>query len=76
MRASDFVRGVLGMGNLSQQEVSRRIGRNEKFIANYLSSGRAPSIELAAEIANAVGCDLIVYSRETGHEEIIEPPER
>ena len=77
MKARDFIRGVMSLGNgISQQELSRKIGRHKRFISGYLASGRVPSIELAAEIADAVDCDLIVYNRETGLEDIIEPPER
>lgn len=77
MKARDFIRGTMSLGNgISQQEVSRRMRRNKSFISKYLASGNIPSIELAAEIADAVDCDLIVYNRETGLEDIIEPPER
>ena len=77
MEARNFIRGTMALGNgISQQELSRKMGRHERFISGYLASKRVPSIELAAEIANELDCDIIVCSRETGLEDIIEPPKR
>lgn len=74
MSSVEIIRDLFGRGKASTIDVSRQIGRSDGFIANYISTKRAPSTDLFAEIVDALGYDLIMRNRETGEETIIKPP--
>ena len=76
MRSDEYIRAISRSSGLSQYELSKRMGRSKSYVSVYLANGISPRIGLAAEIADAAGCDLLVRNRETGEEEIVEPPER
>lgn len=76
MQANKVIRATTQDCSISLRGVSRAMNRSESFLANYLSTGRIPNLELMAEIADATGHDLIVRNRDTGLEILIDPPER
>ena len=76
MQPGDVVRVLADDYGISRIELSRKLGRSDFFISNYISTGRLPRIELLAEICDATGHDLLVRNRTTGREIIIDPPRK
>ncbi len=76
MQARELLRFVFRTMPYGQRETSLRIGRSRDFISNYVATKRVPNLELAAEIFDAIDCDLLLRDRFTGDEIIIDPPEK
>lgn len=76
MRAEDVLREMVHDCDLSQREISKRMGRSHLYVASYVSKKQKPNIELMAEIGDVTGHDLLIRNRRTGREIIIDPPEK
>ena len=74
MYSVEILRDLFGRGKSSSVETSRKMGRSDSFIANYLSTKRVPNTDLFAEILDALGYDLIMRDRGTGEETIVGLP--
>jgi len=76
MDAGDIIKAVVTDCDVSQVQISKRIGRSNLFIGSYITRKIKPNIELMAEICDVTDHDLIVRNRKTGREITIDPPER
>lgn len=75
MQAQEVLRHFFGKGRMSTIEVSKKMGKSRSYLSNYLSTGRVPSLELTAEIMDAIDNDVVIRDRSTGQEIPIDPPQ-
>jgi len=75
MRADKVLREILAREGLTPIQASRRIGRNQNYIASLLYKKTVPKISTYAGILYELGYDLVAKSREDGFEFHIDPPE-
>jgi hypothetical protein len=76
MQAGKILESLFGRGKISPVDASLKMGRKSNFISSYKHHGNIPGVDVMAEIADAIGYDLLMRSRETHEEILIEPPKR
>lgn len=76
MQAKNVLGHFFGKGKMSTIEVSQKMGKSRSFLSNYLSTGKVPSLELTADIMDAIDNDVLIRNRSTGEEIPIDPPKR
>lgn len=75
MQVNDCIKGMARAAGVSLAEVSRRLGRSERWASVVGAPGRSPALATVADVADACGFALAVVDRETGETVgTIEPP--
>lgn len=59
---------------LSRWAASKAMGRAGSYVDTVIRTGRVPSLDVAAALADVCGFDLVAVSRETGERLRVEPP--
>lgn len=73
MKPIDVARHVVRSSGLTDREAAKRAGRSENGFAPYIYGQHEPSLHVLAKLCDVCSHDLLVRSRETGEETIIEP---
>ena len=61
------IRHMVSSARLTYAELSRRIGRNNRYVSMMLNDGSTPRVDLLAKIARECGYDLVLI----GHGEAL-----
>ena len=59
MTFAQVVRGLLAAKGMTQSDLARAIGRHRQYVSSLLNGHiKDPSLEVAADVADALGTDL------------------
>lgn len=76
MRARDIIAAIVGDSGKSGYQLSHEMGMSHGYISQKVAAGSPPNTETIAAICAATGHEVVIRNRKTGHEIIIDPPER
>lgn len=76
MRPQDTAQTLIDHAGLSRWGASLAMGRKGPYIDALIRRGSVPRLDVAAEIANACGCDLVAVDRQTGERVAVIDPAR
>lgn len=76
MQAHDVLRALFNDSGMSMTNLSRAIGKSDKFISRYLSGGTTPGLSVTSQIADVCGYDLKLEKRDGTETIIIDPPHK
>lgn len=76
MKSNDLLAYMQANSGMSQANLSRTMGRSDKFISRYISGKATPGLDLMSEVADVCGYDLALIKRDGTETIIIDPPEK
>ena len=65
---------LINKAELSRWAASKAMGRAGSYVDTVIRTGRVPSLDVAADLADVCGFDLCAINRETGERLVIDPP--
>ncbi len=76
MQPKGAINTVVARAALSKHELARTIGRSDNYFYNLLNRSSNVRIDVAAEIGDVCGFDLLFRKRDDGSEVVIDPPNK
>ena len=76
MQPKGAINTIVAHAPLSKHELARSMGRSDNYFYNLLNRSSNVRIDVAAEIGDACGFDLLFRKRDDGSEVIIDPPKK
>jgi len=73
MDARETLRYLIDQSGKPKTTISTDLGKSQGYINSYLTIGRAPGVDVLANIADVCGYDLVIVNRETGQTTRIDP---
>lgn len=73
MRISSTIRSIMAFKGVKINELAEKTGRSPRTLYNTFqndknSKGSGMSYEVAVELAEALGCEIVIRDKETGKE--------
>ena len=72
MRPIEALNKIVEESEFSKASLARALGKNNRYVASYSSSGIIPHVDTFARMIAPCGYDLIARHRESGEEVIID----
>ena len=77
MQVDEVIKRLIERSGMSYRAASSALGKSANWAGVTAQPGRAPKLDTVADVADVVGCDVVIRDRVTGETVgVIDPPRR